>query len=67
MNIIKSYNSITEAGIELNIKHTGNITKCCNEKLKTAYGALNECLLLNLYYCLFNYNIKQILIKFFTY
>jgi len=37
MNLIKKYNSITEAVIELKIKQGGNITKCCNNKLKKAY------------------------------
>jgi hypothetical protein len=38
LKLIKKYECIKDAGDELNIKTTGNISKCCQGKLKTAYG-----------------------------
>lgn len=38
MKIIKKYNCMKDATDELNIKQSGNISKCCQGKLKTAYG-----------------------------
>jgi len=38
MKLIKKYNCIKDAGDELNIKTTGNISKCCQGKVKTAYS-----------------------------
>jgi hypothetical protein len=38
MNLIKKYDCMKDAADELNIKTSGNISKCCQGKLKTAYG-----------------------------
>ena len=38
MNKIKEYSCIKDAADELNISMSGNIIKCCKNKLKTAYG-----------------------------
>jgi hypothetical protein len=38
MKLIKKYDCMKDAVDELNIKTAGNISKCCQEKLKTAYG-----------------------------
>ena len=38
LKLIKSYDCIKDAVDELKIKQSGNIIKCCNSKIKTAYG-----------------------------
>jgi hypothetical protein len=38
INLIKKYDCMKDAADELNIKTSGNISKCCQGKLKTAYG-----------------------------